>query len=42
MKIKKRDFNALAFSKGFYKPQVVKSKKHYTRKVKHKKRMFDF
>ena len=39
MKIKKRDFNILAMTKGFYKPKVVKSKKIYSRKIKHKKRV---
>jgi len=38
MKIK-RDFNILAMAKGFYKPKTVKSKKIYSRKIKHKKRI---
>jgi len=36
MKIKKRDWNIVAMAKGFYKPKVVKSKKAYSRKIKHK------
>jgi len=39
MKIKRRDFNILAMAKGFYKPKVVRSKKVYSRKIKHKKRV---
>jgi len=40
--IKKRDYNVLAMAKGFYKPKVVKSKKQYSRKIKHKKRFFEY
>lgn len=36
--IKKRDLNVVAMANGFYKPKVVKSKKAYTRKTKHKNR----
>ena len=36
MKIKKRDWNIVAMAKGFYKPQVAKNKKAYSRKIKHK------
>ena len=39
MKVKKRDFNVLGMAKGFYKPKVVKSKKAYSRKAKHKNRV---
>jgi len=37
MKVRKRDWNVVAMAKGFYKPKVVKSKKVYSRKIKHKK-----
>ena len=36
MKIKKKDWNIVAMAKGFYKSKVVKSKKAYSRKIKHK------
>ena len=36
--IKKRDLNVVAMANGFYKPKVVKFKKAYTRKTKHKNR----
>jgi hypothetical protein len=35
---KKRDWNIVAMAKGFYKPKVVKNKKIYSRKEKHKKK----
>ena len=37
--IKKRDWNIVAMAKGFYKPKVVKSKKAYSRKIKHKNKV---
>ena len=39
MKIKKRDWNVVSMAKGFYKHKVVKSKKAYSRKAKHKNRV---
>ena len=43
MKPKKRDFNILLGIRGeiSLKPRVVKSKKVYKRKIKHKKRSFN-
>jgi hypothetical protein len=41
MKIKKRDWNIVGIAKGEInaKPKVVKSKKAYSRKIKHKNKV---
>ena len=42
MRIKKRDWNILRIAKGEInaKPKVIKNKKIYSRKIKHKKEFF--
>ena len=43
MKIKKRDYNILGIAKREIncRPKVVKSKKLYSRKIKHKRRVYE-
>jgi len=38
----KRDKQVILFAQGYFKPKREKSKKLYSRKLKHKKRAYDF